>query len=77
MEYSSRGREKGQRFLYVNIPRCTSNDGGCPFSLAEVYRAIDSKVAAATLPASALSLLPVWKTMVVQPSRAADAPGGR
>lgn len=49
----------------------------CPFSLAEVYQAIDSKVAAATLPAFALSLFPVWKTVVVQPSRAVHTPGGR
>jgi len=49
---------------------------GCPFSLAEVYQQrSNSKVAAATLPA--LSLFPVWKTVVVQPSRAAGAPGGK
>lgn len=40
---------------------------GCSFSLAEVYQAIDSKVAAATLPASALSLLPVWKRWSFNP----------
>jgi len=49
---------------------------GCPFSLVEVYQQrSNSKVAAATLPA--LSLFPVWKTVVVQPSRAAGAPGGK
>lgn len=73
------GEKKKQRFLsavYVNIPRNIHQTAGLPF-LVQVYQAIDSKVAAATLPASALPLsYPSVETMVVQPSLVADAPPG-
>jgi len=65
MEYSSKSeKKKRQRFLSrrtceYSATHIKRRGALPPFSLAEVYQAIDGKVAAAaTLPASTLSLFP-------------------